>query len=360
MFNFKIIKHRDIIILDDGFSNIKFKNFSYEIINLKTINFFCAIKTLFCFFFKKNSFDIKEVYKQNLYRMYSPKLAISHHINKKAVECKYLCPEIRNAVYQFAYFRNKKKLSLNNLLGKFKNKNKNINENLIDYLFVFHEKDKKNLKFKNTKVFVVGSVKNNEIILKKTNKKKSILFISEYNPKFYKQNKLSYKKECKLLKFLGEFCKKNKIKLNIALRSNRKDKNIDKKEEIKFYNKFFGTDFNISSQDAYNFSSKSEVVVCISSNLGIELLARKYKVLFILINESKNEHYPYLPKDEIFVERKFNRNKFLTKLKKIYNLKSSEWELLLKKKIKNIKFEPGNKLLKKKIEEILKNEEQNN
>ncbi len=249
----------------------------------------------------------------------------------------------------------KKKLTLDNLLGKFKDKN--INENLIDYLFVFHEKDKKNFNLKNTKIFVVGSVKNNEIILKKINKKKkSILFISEYNPKFYKQNKLAYKKECKLLEFLSEFCKKNKIKLNIALRSNRNDKYIDKKAEIKFYNKFFGTDFNISSKDAYNFSSKSEVVVCISSNLGIELLARKYKVLFILINESKNEHYPYLPKDEIFVERKLNRNKFLTKLKKIYYLRSSAWEVLLKKKIKNIKFDPGNKILKTKIEEILKNE----
>ena len=34
---------------------------------------------------------------------------------------------------------------------------------------------------------------------------------------------------------------------------------MDKKAEIKFYNKFW-TDFNISSQDAYNFSSESEVV----------------------------------------------------------------------------------------------------
>lgn len=357
MFNFRIIKHKDVIILDDGFSNIKFKNFSYETVNLKTINIFCALKTIFSFLLKSQKLSLKEIYKQNLYRMYSPKLAISHHINKKAVECKYLCPEIRNAIYQFAYFRNKKKFTLDNLLGKFKDKNKNINENLIDYLFVFHERDKKNFNFKNTQIFVVGSVKNNEIILKKKNKqKKSILFISEYNPKFYKQNKLYYKRECKLFKFLYEFCKKNKIKLNIALRSNRNDKNIDKKAEIKFYNKFFGTDFNISSQDAYNFSSESEVVVCISSNLGIELLARKYKVLFILINESKNENYPYLPKDEIFVERKLNRNKFLTKLKKIYHLRSSAWEVLLKKKIKNIKFDPGNKLFKKKIEEILKNE----
>ena len=241
MFNFRIIKHKDVIILDDGFSNIKFKNFSYETVNLKTINIFCALKTIFSFLLKSQKLSLKEIYKQNLYRMYSPKLAISHHINKKAVECKYLCPEIRNAIYQFAYFRNKKKLTLDNLLGKFKDKNKNINENLIDYLFVFHERDKKNFNFKNTQIFVVGSVKNNEIILKKKNKqKKSILFISEYNPKFYKQNKLSYKRECKLFKFLYEFCKKNKIKLNIALRSNRNDKNIDKKAEIKFYNKFFG------------------------------------------------------------------------------------------------------------------------
>ena len=109
--------------------------------------------------------------------MYSPKLAISHHINKKAVECKYLCPEIRNAIYQFAYFRNKKKFTLDNLLGKFKDKNKNINENLIDYLFVFHERDKKNFNFKNTQIFVVGSVKNNEIILKRKINKKNQFYL---------------------------------------------------------------------------------------------------------------------------------------------------------------------------------------
>ena len=54
MLDFRIIRHKDIIILDDGFSNIQFNDFSYELVDLKSINFFCAIKTFFTYILKKN------------------------------------------------------------------------------------------------------------------------------------------------------------------------------------------------------------------------------------------------------------------------------------------------------------------
>lgn len=350
MLDFRYIKQKDIIILDDGFSKIKFKNLDYELVDLKKINFFCLLYSFFKYCLNSNSLNFKETYKQNLYRMYSPKLAISHHINKRAVECKYLCPEINNAIYQFAYFNNKKKYNLSNFLGKFKNKSKN----LIDNLFVFHENDKKFLNYDKSKIFVVGSVRNNEIVLRNLKKdKNSLLFISEYNPKF-RQSKAYYKKEYKLLKFINEFCKTNNKKLNIALRSNRNDKKIDRNEEIAFYDKFFGGNYNVSLSNSYNFAAKSDVIICISSNLGIELLARKSKVLFILINESENDRYPYLPKDELFVQRSLNKNKIFMKLKKMYDLKKKPWDKLLETKIKNLKFDPGNILLKKEIKKIVR------
>ncbi len=348
MLDFKIIKQKDIIILDDGFSKIKFKNLNYELVNAKKINFFCLLKTFLKYCLKKNSLNFKEAYKQNLYRMYSPKLAISHHINKRSVECKYLCPEIKNAIYQFGYFNNKNKYNLKNFLGKFKNKN------LIDKLFVFHEKDKKYLKYDKSKISVVGSVKNNEIVFKDLKKDKdTLLFISEYNPES-KQKKSYYEKEYKLLKFINDFCISNNKKLNIALRSNRADKKINRNKEIQFYNKFFGNNYSISPMDSYHFAAKSEVIICISSNLGIELLARKSKVLFVLISESKNDYYPYLPKDELFVQRSLNKDKIFMKLKKMYDLKKKLWDNLLNIKINNLKFDPGNRLLKNEIEKIIK------
>ena len=42
--NLKPIVNKDIIILDDGFSNLTFKEESYETINFNSVNIFCAIK----------------------------------------------------------------------------------------------------------------------------------------------------------------------------------------------------------------------------------------------------------------------------------------------------------------------------
>ena len=68
------------------------------------------------------------------------------------------------------------------------------------------------------------------------------------------------------------------------MRSNRKDKKIDRKKEIEFFNENLGNNYSVSDLDSY-FASQNELVVCLSSNLGIELISRKYKVIFILLND---------------------------------------------------------------------------
>ena len=59
-------------------------------------------------------------------------------------------------------------------------------------------------------------------------------------------------------------------------------------------NRFFFTE----NENSYELASKSELIICISSNLGIELLARKFKVLILPIFElyDKNLRYPYFRK----------------------------------------------------------------
>ena len=248
--NLKPIVNKDIIILDDGFSNLTFKEESYETINFNSINIFCAIKTLGKYFFSKDSLNIKETYKQTLYRMYSPKLAISHHINKRGIECKYLCPEIKTVIYQFGYCRN---LKMKDVLGRFKNLNI---KDPIDFFFCYHNEDKISLNFDKSKISIIGSLKNNEIREKKIKKdKNSLLYISEFNPNF-PYSKKYYKTEEKFIKIIHEFCKSNNKKFNIALRSNRKDKNLRQLNEIDYYKKMIGNNFGISSKDSYNFAFK--------------------------------------------------------------------------------------------------------
>ena len=94
----------DIIILDDGVSNLKFKSFSCKKILKDEINLFCFLKTIIFFWKNDGKISLKKFYKKNLYSMYSPKVAISHDKNGRGEECKKLCPEIIVIIYQFSYF----------------------------------------------------------------------------------------------------------------------------------------------------------------------------------------------------------------------------------------------------------------
>tara|TARA_Y100001958_G_C21236407_1_gene562925 strand:+ start:865 stop:1926 length:1062 start_codon:yes stop_codon:yes gene_type:complete len=347
MISFKPISKKDLLILDDGYSNLKFDDISYELINFKKINFFCLIKTIYNFIFQTKRLSFKQKYKQTLYRMFSPSVIISHHINKRGVECKILCPEIKVAIYQFAYCP--EKFNLNHILGNFKNEKNKI---LFDYLFVYHEEDK--ISFNNeTKVFITGSIKNNEImILNNKKQKNSLLYISEFDTKNSKDH-YYYKNEKYLIGILADFCKKKNLKLNVALRSNRKDKKVDRKKEIDFFNENLGNNYSVSDLDSYTFASQNELVVCLSSNLGIELISRKYKVIFILLNDSKIERYPYLPADDLFVHRNNDKGQIISKLEKIYEVSEQSWMNFLSLNFKNLKFDPGNKIFKTEIKKII-------
>ena len=351
MINFKEIRNKDVIILDDNFSKINLKNISFENVNLNSINFFCAIKTILKYFQKQKFLSLKEFYKQNLYRMYEPKLAISHDMNKRALECKYLCPEIKSAIYQFAYSR--KKYDLQFILNKFKRKSIKNYKELIDYIFVYHKYEKLSLDFDKSKIFITGSIKNNEINLKKFKKdKNSLLLISEFNPKFPYKNYF-YKNEKLLIKMISEFCETNNLKLKIAFRSFREDKKIDIENEYKYYDSIIKNRYEAKKIDAFNYASTSEIIVCMSSNLGIELLSRKFKVFFILIKESKKESYPYLPKKSVFVQRTLKKIEIFKKLKRLLKCKSETWKKLINNNLDNLVFDQGNKILNKQIKTIL-------
>ena len=94
-------------------------------------------------------------------------------------------------------------------------------------------------------------------------------------------------------------------------------------------------------------------MVCLSSNLGIELISRKYKVIFILLNDSKIERYPYLPADDLFVHRNKDKEQIISKLGKIYEVSEQSWMNSLGLNFKNLKFDPGNKIFKTEIKKII-------
>lgn len=329
-FIFKKNKNYQIIILS---KDLRLKNFDNINISFEIINIYYLFAAIKYFLFKnKDNQNLKSIYLKIFISSFKPKIIIGNNVDLKIFKIKKIFPNITCICYQFGYVTDKtaKKLYKNN---KF----------FCDYFLAFHKDDIKILK-KNiiSKFIVAGSIKNNSTP-KKNDKKKYICFISEYK-KIYSNNTRFQK--IKYIKFIvnciAEFCKKNKYKLLIALRSNRIDKNMSHVDEIKFYKSFLKDDFSTNfNKNSYKVGEKCFVSIGIHSNLCYELLARGEKVFFINLN--KNLYPPMYnirKKKLIFFEKK-NKKQIFIKIKKIIKLNDNNWKKY-SNKISKIHFDPKN------------------
>lgn len=359
-------KKYDILILDDGQVDFKLQHYNFCIINFKSINFFVLIISLLKFLkSNKDELSFKEFYKQNLYRYFKPKIIISHHLDNRSFEAKYLCPEIITMTYQFGFI-NEHSMFLKDRPKKYCK---------TDYFFVFHEIDKKIFEKSFTSNFIVsGSVRNNSFSLEKIiNKKYFITYISEFKkkPKIKNNNNYLYQKnvyeyqtkiEVFILKILKDICQKNGKKLTIALRSNRQDKKhkLKKSEEINYYKDILGYTPEIDdNENSYQVVNNSKLSICLGSNLGIELISRDLMVFFINIYSSynKSQTIPYFTiNDSPIVYSKENSEIIRKKISDLLNLDIQDFKKEISKYFRKILFDPNNKIIKNKINEILKNE----
>ena len=122
---------------------------------------------------------------------------------------------------------------------------------------------------------------------------------------------MNFKDVCTIyvLDIINNFQNRKNIQLSVARSSIRKDKNnrLSKTDEMKFFNEYLNN-FHVEEIDSFQLAEKSDVIICISSNLGPELLARGKKVLFLNLN-SLTHDWPFLPSDEgpFLVQRKKTR-----------------------------------------------------
>ena len=356
-------KKTDILILDDSHVDFKLRGYNFCVINFKSINIFALLSSFIKFLTNnKKKLSFKEIYKQNLYRFLNPKIIISHHLNNRSFEAKYLCPEIVTMTYQFGY--------TNDYAKYLKDRPKKYCKS--DYFFVFHDKDKKIFeKYFNSNFIVSGSVRNNSIELEeKKNKKYYLTYISEYKrkPELKNNNNYLYQKfvyeyqiktEMFILEILKDICQKNQRKLTIALRSNRQDKKYKLKriEEIKYYTNILGYEPEIESgENSYEIVNNSQLSICLGSNLGIESLSRNLKVFFVNIfsNYNKAQTIPYFVDFEnSLVSSKNDSEMIKKKIVNLLNLNHQEFQNEISKYLIKILFDPDNKILKKKINEII-------
>ena len=341
----KKIKQKDVLLFDKNFSNLSFDNFSYEVVNLNEINLYCLanfLRNIFRFFFK---YSLKDIYLKSLVELYNPKVVIDHEITGLAFKIKKLCKHIFCICYQLSYHYGwQKKIFKKNYEGK-----------VIDLFAVYHLKDMNFYSnFLKTNFLISGSIKNNEIILKKKNNYEiPLLLISEFRPK---QSDKLLKGQIKVCQYINTFAEKNNIIPYVALTSNREEKKGKfLEQEINFFNKYLKK-FKYKKENNFITANNSNLIICINSNMGTELLSRGFKVVFFNLvgKEDPSHENPYLkinhPK---YFFSNLNENEIFKRLKYFFSITKNDW--LKEADIKNntIIFDENNTLLKKEISKAI-------
>ena len=184
-------------------------------------------------------------------------------------------------------FPKKKFISIQNgvRINSIIKKEKNLK---CDVIFCHGQKDINYYKSRiNSKVFKLGSVKNNSVPNYKSKKINCLSYISQFRIKNEDEKindilgdnyssiiwKDYIESEKKLIILLNKFCKKNKIQFYIvgvnynSLLEKNWYKNLLNTNEINFISRK-------KSDTSYRFLQKSKFIVCMHSTLGYEFLAR--------------------------------------------------------------------------------------
>lgn len=382
MLNYKIDfvlpKKNKVAILDNPGSNLIKK--ALKVNNLPIIStrksFKINLYIFFLSFFQSYKYTKGQRYIIAYIKYLKPKIIISH---------------IDNNIFFFSLkkiFKNIKFVFIQNGLGilhfdKSERKKMSLCSDLFfSYSNAFTKLYSKILK---SKIYTIGSFKNNFLEIKKKKKKKFVVFISQYRLNASETKKKPvysysgknifpdkfYKAESLLLPILYEFCKKKNYKLVIAgsnfnYQSSLREKiffeDIIKKNILNYKKKYFLYKKIKNEYSSYHLADRSSLVVFIDSALGYQSLARGNKTLSCSIRSkyvgNKNLKFGWpslLKKEGPFWINYFDKKKILNKLEILLNLSHSKWQRIYQKKKSNLlPFDYGNQIFKDALKKALK------
>ena len=366
----KKIEKVDVLLLDNNYAKLKFNDLKYAAVNFNEINLWCLVKCIRNFFsiFRKK-ISMKELYFKVLFELYNPKIVIDSNIRYWGWMCKKLFKKTKTIIYQHSF-----------LYDYEKNNYKKILANKESDFYVSFDKIHTNFfsSIIKSNFLQYGSVLNNEIILNKCEKIYPIMYVSEYrgyDPSNARDNdfrKKHYFAQLQAIKYLKIFCEKEKIKPQVGLMGYRQsfestglryegkliyNNEILLQREIRFYEENL-KNFSYEKNSSIYTASKSNVIICLGSNLGIELLSRGFKVLFLNIIGELGKKYtsPYFVEESCpcFV-RNVNSKEVFDRINLFLKMSDSEWEKIFLNIKNKMFFDVGNSLLKKKINSIIKN-----
>ena len=352
-------RYKQVKILSDFNFNLDIHPFF--LFNTNELNVYYLIISLIkkiYFYITNNSQPIRVIYFKEVISSLDPKIVISSELSRVSFKVKKYFVNIICLTYQQAsYFENMQELTP--LIY--------ANEK-TDYFFLHSKYYLKFFDFIDTNFLFSGSLKINEKSYQKISNKYDIMFISEFREKELSQNLLSLSNlsdsqnnfkntiSVYVLKLLSEYCLVNDKKIAVALSSNRKDKansGISKKKEINFFKKYLKNNFHYEDCDSFDLSEKCNLIICLTSNLGPELLMLKKKVLFLnpdffILN------WQILPnKEGPFWYKGSSKNKIFTKIDELLNMNEYDWKDILNKSNLDLNYDFKNTALKNLIVKLL-------
>lgn len=337
-FFFKLNTKSDLIIFGNHNIHLNFKNINIFYFNKNNIYLDIFFKALLESLKSMNLRMLKKYYFIKLINQLDCKIAIGDDMSGYIFKFKNLFPTKIAIGYQFGYI-------YKSYLFFFKNLFRN---NCLDYFFCLNENQKNLIKQKipsfKTKFLIGGYLHSNQIKINKKKKKYDVMYVSEfrninekftgkYADKLRKREIVRRKIQIKMVKKLSKFSKINKLKIVIALVSNRPDKkyfsNYKKNLEINFFNNI-NPKFILVNKLSYNLAAECKMVISSLSNLGHELFSRGYKVIFY-DNENKNLDNNSFSKGNFNFMHNLNDKETLKKLTYFFKLNNRDWEKKIEK-----------------------------
>jgi len=217
------------------------------------------------------------------------------------------------------------------------------------------------------KFLAIGRIHNNEIIKKKKNFKKRIIFISEARSDFLKKidNRIDFKRrpEFYIFEIIKNFFFDKRVELIFLSKQPKTKKkiflNYFKYKKIKFSNSFK----NI--KDKMIYINSSYMIIFISSTLGYEGFSKKIKTVCLPFDSKKKRleqlkqfmpiGYPLkFSKDGPFWTNSVKKKVIENKIKYIYNLPKKKWIKIYERYKFLFPFYPLNNKIKLILDKILK------
>ena len=326
--------------------NFLLENKSFEIFHTRyeQINIYVLLSSIF----KNGLRNIKENYKLNYFNFVQPKVVITLiDENPGFFKLKNIYNQAKYVSVQLHFKDN----IFYDYINKFKKKNKNYKFK-CDNTFVLGENDAvKYRNFIDSEITNLGSIKNNNNIIKKNfkGKIKEILFIDSIPIK----RNLNFKnlRGYKIFHLLKMYCREKKLKLSLLPKHRS---NFEKKYREVYEDNDWIYLQSKNSLESYQTINNAQFVVFDNTTLGYEALSKNIRgVCFPEIFPYKNYSKSF-KKEGPFWSTNINKKKLDKKIDSVMQLTNKKWKKYIKEIAEDIIiYNPNNELFKQKLKKIL-------